>query len=980
MMGKRYRRYRRRPLRRLLPFLMLAALCLCMFPAAAQDDSSDFVGSFDLQEIFQGNPLAIDENNILFSDPLNNRDKWVVPTWNSRAMQQNSSVESIREVSMKSSWQLVVDYTLDNQSSVINSRADINLTGSRGTLAIEVGYTDDDGPWMYMRHWSGGRWDTTYGRRKLSASQVSQTKPLILTFDAATGKLTLQYGQDGALQISTTAAACPYLQTDTASISISGVMSWFQSDPVPTGTISAKFNSIRYTKYTSKFVETTVLNSAGQPMTDDEKKQVHDGDIITIQAEVKNTFADGDPVPVHLKLSDNEDLATTGLDFDDTGWENETQRVTVDSVEVADVNITGPGIPLSCKPGGTLVTYRAKVVNPDNGAVTVGQMIEDDFFLSKQYSGTELVPAQPLVPYDPDKTDQSTPGSDYHYSRLPAANANGWNNTPVELSFYPGDFDRFVVQEQRGDQLVLDSGNTRHQYTDEQVTCPVEMWAESLSSGSISVKKTDDIRIDRTAPKLSASGNTITLTDNLSGVWKLQKKQSNGSFADLETFALSADGIGAASQNYTILQNGVYRVVDTAGNAGAATALSPYGPPVVTRPDPSDGSDPIGPVLDTDQTLPGPTVTTDADTGLNHGAITENIFEYIDEQTPLYGGRFTAAHAQALMDYRYSVTTDLPGGLTASLTVIKDGVDVTAQGVDTTRPGSFTIRYVATDPQGNTTTILLTDTLVDRRKPPVVVYPDEKDPPVGPPIDPNKTLPDPVVTTDPDTGYRHALITDEVTETITRAPALYGGRIDRQTAQALLTGRFDIRSAQPDGTLSLLGLQILAADGRDITALGIDTTVPGDYLLRYSVADSQGNRTTVEFTYHLVKNPNDPTGQITHTVDPFDGTESGAGQNGSSVDTGLGGNGAAADCRLHWLALLAAAATMGYTLLRRRRTSWLPDILFFGALAGLCAVLWPLSRCLLDHSSLLAYAGALLVCWAARLRALTAPTKSPQNK
>ena len=54
---------------------MLAALCLCMFPAAAQDDSSDFVGSFDLQEIFQGNPLAIDENNLLLCDPVNNRDK-----------------------------------------------------------------------------------------------------------------------------------------------------------------------------------------------------------------------------------------------------------------------------------------------------------------------------------------------------------------------------------------------------------------------------------------------------------------------------------------------------------------------------------------------------------------------------------------------------------------------------------------------------------------------------------------------------------------------------------------------------------------------------------------------------------------------------------------------------------------------------------------------------------------------------------------
>ena len=93
------------------------------------------------------------------------------------------------------------------------------------------------------------------------------------------------------------------------------------------------------------------------------------------------------------------------LNFDSSTWgAGEAQKVTVDGVVVPDVNITGNGIPLYCKPGGTVVTYRAKVANPNGKAVTVGQMIEDDFFLSKQYSKTELAPAFPPGALRPGET------------------------------------------------------------------------------------------------------------------------------------------------------------------------------------------------------------------------------------------------------------------------------------------------------------------------------------------------------------------------------------------------------------------------------------------------------------------------------------------------------------------------------------------------------------------------------------------------
>ncbi|MBC3517413.1 hypothetical protein H8K20_13615, partial [Neobittarella massiliensis] len=178
----------------------------------------------------------------------------------------------------------------------------------------------------------------------------------------------------------------------------------------------------------------------------------------------------------------------------------------------------------------------------------------------------------------------------------------------------------------------------------------------SSKENAVSVKKEDEIKIDKTAPGLAAASTDLTLTDSLSGVWKLQKKTAQpvpqlllrrgpaqaaeDAFQDLQVFELTA-GNGAASQNYTISQNGVYRAVDAAGNLGAPQIISPIDPPSVLRPesvdDPSDPTGPsvlpgpvVGPEVKPDDPVPGPQIDTD-ENGLKHAAVYDSINEEIDE-------------------------------------------------------------------------------------------------------------------------------------------------------------------------------------------------------------------------------------------------------------------------------------------------------------------------------------------------------------
>ena len=976
---------------RLLAVLLSAALFigflpLSLLPARAEEDggddsSSEFVGSFDLREIFDGSPMNMSENDLLLSQPSLN-ERWGTPSWGTNYWTNTTSVNSSRSISMQSDWQFSTDFTLDKNTAA-TCMARYTISGANGSITIDA----DDREFV-IHHWNGSSYDATFAKVNLSSADTSGTHVFVLSYRADTKTLTATFN---GKSVSTTAAACPYINVDAVKVGISGLTHWLKTSNTPQGSIKAHFNEARYTKYQPQFVETAVVTQSDggswRPMTEQELKSVKDGDIITIQAKVTNNYTDpetgtknGDPVPVHLKLSNKEKYNTTGLDFDDSTWGDESQLVTVQypgqaAQTIADVNITADGIPFSCKAGDTVVTYRAKVDNPDGKAVSIGQMMEDDFFLSCQYSGTELVPEQPLIPYDPTapEEEQLEPGKDYHYIRTPA-NENGWNNGDVKIEFCPGDFDQFGITDKQNtsDKVLLDEKNKIQQYTGELSGKPVYLQAENSKDNAVSVKKEDEIKIDKTAPGLTTASADLALTDNLSGVWKLQKKTAppasqsllrsgaaqiaEDAFQDLQVFELQV-GNGAASQNYTVTQNGVYRAVDAAGNLGAPQIISPIDPPSILRPEPIDDPDDptgpsvlpgpvVGPEVKPDDPVPGPHIDTDED-GLKHAAVYDSITEQIDENTPLYGGNFDAADAQALLNYRYQFSANAAGDMTSELKILQNGKDVTAAGADTTTAGSFTVVYKVTDADGNTTTLYLTDVLTDPNAPPVVVYPDYVDPIVGPPIAPDKPLADPTVKKDPETGKNHAYYEDWATEVIRRDPALYGGKIDRTTALDIMQQRFRILSGQSDKKLRVISLAIFDKDGKDITKKGIDTLKADTYNIRYTVEDAAGNRVTI--TLHYTLRQSQTAVDIAPQPDVGDtGSGSGPQAEDTAPFTGLD------DCPIHWLALLLTAAVWLYTLAHRKKhTAFrLVDgaILLLAALAtGLLALM---GSCPLDAPAL----------------------------
>ena len=713
---------------------------------------------------------------------------------------------------------------------------------------------------LTIHHYNGSVYDATFGTVSLSASDMVGTHVFTLSYSAKSKRLTATFN---GKSVSTTASACKYINVDEITIGIAGLTHWPQSASAPRGSVKAHFNEARYTRYQPQFVKTEIVTAAEdgtlRPMTNAERTAVKDGDIITVQAVISNNFRsaegggqDGDPVPVHLKLADKETYPSAGLIFDDADWEGESQQVTVQypgeaAKTIAGASVLDDGIPVSCKAGETVVTYRAKVDNPDGKAVTVGQMMEDDFFLSKQYSGTELIPAQPLVPADPEKPEGEA-GKDYHYTRT-SPNENGWNNSDVAITFYPGDFNQFYIKdpEEGTVHATLTSEKEPLLYTDETET-PVALQAENSKSGAKSVRNDDVIKVDKVPPTLTAASPApalfgfrrsaapalaVTLADNLSGIWKLERYDAaSKEWVAAETFALPTDGAekgnGKASESASINQNGLYRAVDAAGNVGEATSVSFNAPPSVTPADPEEETD---------------------EGGLRHAVIRDSMSEYIDKAAPLYGGRFTLEDAAELMAQRYGFASNVgrDDSLNYTYAITQKGADVSGQGVDTTQAGSFVVVCTATDADGNTTTLYLTDTLIDPDAPPAVERQEEGTPPVGPPFDPLKPVPQPVIKEDTETGRYHAYVYEQIAEGV-KSPAAYGGSLTGEVAQQIFAGRYGFVSQQGDGELRLSPICV-TQDGKDVSAAGYDTAKPGSCVISQTATDSRGNKTTVYLTY-----------------------------------------------------------------------------------------------------------------------------------
>ncbi len=873
---------------RLAALGLAAALCLGMPPVSAlaegegdpsdEDSSTEFVGSFDLQTIFKGNPIEMNKNNLVFSDPSRPGMQWVTPEWGTNYWDNSGTVNSINQVSMNADWEFSTDFELVQDAAKI-CYVRYFLAGKNGGVAVDSGRMGDNDLAIKIQHYnSSSVVDKIFSQQKLSANHMKGTHTYTLSYSAKNKQLTAVYGDK---TVSTTVTACNYLNVDKMTISIQGLTHWLKSGTTPKGTIKAHFNSARYTHYTPQFVSTELLDEDGNTMTDEEKLALQDGDVVTVRATVKNTHPDAGKEIVydHLTLVPEDDekvkkYPTAGLDIL-TGAE---QTVTVDGKAVTNASgqpydVSGEGIPFGCTAAGNVITYKAKINNPDGKSVTVGQRMSDDFFGSKQYSGAELIPAQPLVPADPEKPAGEA-GKDYHYTRT-SPNENGWNNSDVAITFYPGDFNQFYIKdpEEGTVHATLTSEKEPLLYTDETET-PVALQAENSESGAKSVRNDDVIKVDKVPPTLTAASpapalfgfrraaapaSAVTLADNLSGIWKLERYDTaSKEWVAAETFDLPTEGAekgnGKASESATINQNGLYRAVDAAGNVGEATPVSFNAPPSVTP------TDPEAPALEPEEETDGG--------GLRHAAASDSMSEYIDKTAPLYGGRFTLEDAAELMAQRYGFASNVErdDSLNYTYAITQKGVDVSGQGVDTTQAGSFVVVCTATDADGNTTTLYLTDTLIDPDAPPLVERQEEGTPPVGPPFDPLKPVPQPVIKEDTETGRYHAYVYEQIAEGV-REPGVYGGSLTGEVAQQIFAGRYGFVSQQGDGELHLSPICV-TQDGKDVSAAGYDTAKPGSCVISQTATDSRGNKTTVYLTYTFLPvgsppwvayDPSDPT-------------------------------------------------------------------------------------------------------------------------
>lgn len=588
-----------------------------------------------------------------------------------------------------------------------------------------------------------------------------------------------------------------------------------------------------------------------------------------------NASSAGEEFATHFRL----DSTTTRNISVDT-----SQPVKVNGAVVSGSINSSTGVPVTLKgtnnvgntANDSVIEYWATMNQSDGAAATVGQVLTDDMFDGSASLTRTLLNARPITPA-PDTIDPANPGSgagtSFHFARRPAANANGWNNSPVTFTFFPGDLMAGGVPQltltKTGDALptaTLTADNRTWTRSDDTASYPLTLQGSDPDTGVVSQTATDTLKIDTAAPSASfdSSSGVLTVSDApsdpskaMSGVWRLYRTAADGSGAQLvQTFGL-ASGNGASSQTISGLANGYYVVEDAAGNQSAPVRVSGVNPPTPSRPSgslPGGGVDPVGPPLGDDEPVPEPDID-EADDGTTHATINETVTQIADPTGALFGGSFDAADANALMDYRYAFTTAVPGGLTTTTELLAaDGSALAGGSLPTTQPGSCLVKRVVTDKQGNTTTVNLTYQLVKPAYP--EVYPGgpgtDPDAPDGtgggnpggdsenpkPPVEP---VGPPTISSD---GTQHARVKLTVTEATVPAFMTAAG------AQGLLLRHWSPQTV--DGATPKISVDSLVRVADNSVVSRVDLSVPDNYLITYTLADAAGNTTVVELTYCLV--------------------------------------------------------------------------------------------------------------------------------
>ncbi len=638
------------------------------------------------------------------------------------------------------------------------------------------------------------------------------------------------------------------------------------AQPLPGQTLSMSFRSLTLPHLTPRISTVKLYREDGKLI--EEGDIVSPGERVRVECFISNTNGEAaaggfeEQFPVHVKLVNTSENPTEGLS-------PLASTVCVDDKPIPSAAVTGDGVPVILV--GTRshkVSWEATISGSVGEAVVLSQALVEDSFQGVSDTDTRILVAErPLVPApgDADPNDPSswgTPGHDYHYTRLPLANENGWNTSPVTVTFYPGDYDVMELTPSEGAAKTLTGADPAWTRSDDTAGIDLGAQARDTESGAVSVQKAGTVKIDTSAPRIEkdAALSAYTVTDvpadpskATSGIWRLHRTDSSGAVAAgaragvYQPFDLT-NGDGKPTQAVGNLPNGWYVAEDAAGNLSAPLKVSGTEPPSVERPagsivDPDDPNPPapVGPPVGPGDNVPDPTVTEDAD-GLRHAVIEESVSEMIDPAAPPFGGLLEKAEASAMMDYRYaSASTAAP---TTQADELLDASGSPIASFDTKVPGECLIRRVITDAQGNTTTINL-HYRTTRDSCPVVRPLEPADPadPGGPQVPGEPLEPTGPVTIRPD-GTQSVEVACEVTEAVTH------GTMGSAGAEALLRRHFALSDVDGGDGVTLTVQSMKNAAGNAISA--IDLSRAADYLITYLVRDAAGNTTAVRLTYHLI--------------------------------------------------------------------------------------------------------------------------------
>ena len=640
--------------------------------AEALTGTTDYTKTFDTTNMY-GTPGKIDGSTLRVASTANRSYYSRYPgsnIWGSVA-----GFVSKQKVSLKHNWR--ISFTgkvpsIPSSSSTLNYTAAFFGAGFIRTRAFTstTGYI-----WRYLREW---RPETGLSQAKLDLGELvngqvpgtptnTTTAPwgnqrMSFSYDARTDKT--------ALTVGTATVNVPGARTtfgDSAYLFFLGGIEWQPiSDPsqpsAPSNMqVEATFDSMTLPNLDPEISDITLYRHNDATDVYDilvgEDDVLERDEVVQARCTIRNRNAAAsaggysEQFGMHLKLADTEAAPTRGIEpFADSTHPLQVNGSTVATAAGPNTLSGANGVPITLTGNQAVnVTYYARVNQAGGQAVTVSHELVEDSFQGSQFKTVELLAEQPLKPA-PDDVDPDDPasgaGKDFHYTRLPRANENGWNNSatsPVRVTFYAGDFDRFTVAAADGTALGELGDREAWVRADDTDELPITLQARS-ASGAVSSKGTDTIRIDTQAPTLSwdEDANTLTASDETaagsgkatSGVWKVRQVKADGRPLTAENvtpasagatafgaegdntaaspategtewaFTLT-DGKGNARETLPAVQPGFYVAEDAAGNVSAPFEVrdpsidpGPDGPDGPDNPDGPDGPgdpDPDGP-------------------------------------------------------------------------------------------------------------------------------------------------------------------------------------------------------------------------------------------------------------------------------------------------------------------------------------------------------------------------------------------------